>query len=167
MLNEDTVGECLRLERPLYGLVQAARQFWKKAVEVLKGIDFVGGQADPCLMTKTSKEGTVHIIMYVDDFLCVGDLNALNLMERELQESGLVIKVTENLTDYLSCEIKLDEKMESGYLRQPHLIASLKKSFEELVKSKQKYKTPGTPGQGVLRPESDEMKVSSEKQKIF
>ena len=65
VLNEDTAGECLRLERPLYGLVQAARQFWKKAVEVLKGIDFVGGQADPCLMTKTSKEGTVHIIMYV------------------------------------------------------------------------------------------------------
>ena len=122
------------MDASLIGLVQAARQFWKKAVEVLKEIGFVGGQADPCLMTKSSDEGTVHIIMYVDDFLCVGDLSALNLLEKELKESGLVIKVTENLTDYLSCEIKLDEKMESGYLRQPHLIASLKKSFEEMVK---------------------------------
>ena len=68
VLNEETAGECLRLERPLYGLVQAARQFWKKAVGVLKEIGFVGGQADPCLMTKTSDEGTVHVIMYVDDF---------------------------------------------------------------------------------------------------
>ena len=82
VLNEDTVGECLRLERPLYGLVQAAHQFWKKTVEVLKGIGFVGGQTDPCLMTKTSNEGTVHIIMYVDDFLCVGDPDALNLLEK-------------------------------------------------------------------------------------
>ena len=87
--------------------------------------------------------------------------------EKELKESGLVIKVMENLTDYLSCEIKLDEEMKSGYIRQPHLIASLKKSFAELVKSKQKYKTPGTPGQGVLRPETDEMKISAENQKIF
>merc|ERR1712122_72308 len=167
VLNEETAGECLRLERPLYGLVQAARQFWKKAVEVLKSIGFVGGQADPCLMSRTNNDGTVHIIMYVDDFLCVGDWSALTMLEKELKESGLVIKVTENLTDYLSCEIKLNDEMSSGYLRQPHLIISLKKSFGELVKSKQKYKTPGMPGQGVLRPESEEMQISSEKQKIF
>ena len=89
------------------------------------------------------------------------------MLEKELKESGLVIKVMENLTDYLSCEIKLNDEMNSGYLRQPHLIISLKKSFEELVKSKQKYKTPGTPGQGVLRPELEEMKISAEKQSIF
>ena len=68
VLNEETAGECLRLERLLYGLVQAAHQFWKKAVEVLRSIGFVGGQADPCLMTRTNNDGTVHIIMYVDDF---------------------------------------------------------------------------------------------------
>ena len=91
----------------------------------------------------------------------------LIMLEKELKESGLVIKVTENLTDYLSCEIKLNEEMDSGYLSQPHLIISLKKNFGDLVKSKQKYKTPGTPGQGVMRPESEEMKISAEKQSIF
>ena len=43
----------------------------------------------------------------------------------------------------------------------------MKKTFGELVEKKQKYRTPGTPGQGVLRPESEEMKIPSEKQKHF
>ena len=129
VLNEETAGDCLRLERPLYGLVQAECQFWNKAVEVLKNIGFVGGQADPCLMTRTSDEGTVHVIMYVDDFLCVGDLEALTMLEKELKKLGLKIQVTENLTDYLSCEIKLNEEKDSGYLRQPHLVMYFQETF--------------------------------------
>ena len=31
--------------------IQAARQYYKKFIEALRSIDFVGGYADPCLMT--------------------------------------------------------------------------------------------------------------------
>ena len=55
----------------------------------------------------------------------------------------------------------------TGVLRQPHLIKNLRKTFGAMVEKKQKYRTPGTPGQGVLRPESDEMKITTEKQKSF
>jgi len=42
--------ECLLLLKAIYGLVQAARQWHKKLIEVLKKIGFKGGIADPCLM---------------------------------------------------------------------------------------------------------------------
>jgi len=44
--------ECLLLLKALYGLVQGARQWWKKFVGILKHIEFKGGFADPCLMIK-------------------------------------------------------------------------------------------------------------------
>jgi len=45
-------NECLLLLKALYGLVQGARQWWKKFVEILKNNEFKGGFVDPCLMIK-------------------------------------------------------------------------------------------------------------------
>jgi len=42
--------ECLLLLKAIYRLVQAARQWHKKLIDVLKKIGFKGGIADPCLM---------------------------------------------------------------------------------------------------------------------
>ena len=40
---------CTRLGKGLYGLVQAARQWYKKFVSELKQIGFIKGDVDPCL----------------------------------------------------------------------------------------------------------------------
>jgi len=64
--------ECLLLLKALYGLVQGARQWWKKFVEILKRIKFQGGYADPCLMIKRSDDGSVFASIYVDNNFCVG-----------------------------------------------------------------------------------------------
>ena len=42
-------GECIILDKCIYGLVQATRQYNKKAVEILKKVGFTGGNAHPCL----------------------------------------------------------------------------------------------------------------------
>jgi Reverse transcriptase (RNA-dependent DNA polymerase) len=34
-------NECLKLKKTIYGLVQSAREFYKKLIEVLKGVGFV------------------------------------------------------------------------------------------------------------------------------
>jgi hypothetical protein len=47
---EHDKSECLLLFKTIYGLVQSARQFFKKLVSCLKDIGFKGGYADPCLM---------------------------------------------------------------------------------------------------------------------
>ena len=44
--------ECIILDKCIYGLVQATRQYNKKAVEILKKVGFTGGNVDPCLYLK-------------------------------------------------------------------------------------------------------------------
>ena len=81
--------ECLKLNQAIYGLVQAARQFWKKLVKILKTLGFKGGYPDPCLMMKKDHEGIVFIALYVDDCLCIGDNEAIMKLARDLEDSGL------------------------------------------------------------------------------
>lgn len=53
--------EVLLLQHSIYGLVQAARQYYKKFISALKKLNFEGGYPDPCLMTRRSKNGIVFI----------------------------------------------------------------------------------------------------------
>ena len=45
----------------IYGLVQAARQYYKKVVKILKEIGFTGGDVDPCLFCKRSDKVSVSL----------------------------------------------------------------------------------------------------------
>ena len=45
----------------IYGLVQAARLYNRKAIEIMKMIGFTGGNVDLCLNIKQSTKGRVYI----------------------------------------------------------------------------------------------------------
>ena len=62
-------NDCLILQKTIYGLVQAARQYWKKFTTTLKQLKFEGGNADPCLFYRKTENGIVYIGIYVDDYL--------------------------------------------------------------------------------------------------
>jgi Reverse transcriptase (RNA-dependent DNA polymerase) len=53
MEHED--DEVLLLKKLLYGLVQSARQFFKKYSTILKKIGFTQSYAEPCLFEETGK----------------------------------------------------------------------------------------------------------------
>ena len=61
--------DCYQLKKGIYGLCQAARQFWKKFVDTIKkeSFDFQVSPADPCMLFKENELGICIIIMYVDD----------------------------------------------------------------------------------------------------
>ena len=67
--------EVVKLEQTIYGLVQSARQFWKKLRDILKTLGFGGGDIDPCFLYKRTDKG---IGLYVDDLLIIGDSNEIN-----------------------------------------------------------------------------------------
>ena len=46
--------DCIILNKCIYGLVQAACQYYKKAVEILKNSGFVEGSTELCLYVKKS-----------------------------------------------------------------------------------------------------------------
>ena len=70
---EHTSSEVLLLEKSIYGLVQSARQFFKKLVTVLKEIGFVQNIADPCLLWRKTETGYIAMIIHVDDCFIIGN----------------------------------------------------------------------------------------------
>ncbi|CAJ1959428.1 unnamed protein product [Cylindrotheca closterium] len=128
----DMSEDCIELMKTAYGTVQGARQWWKKFVSILKDIGFEGGDADPCLMHWNSEHGIVFIGLYVDDCLCIGKPEALELVEAKLKEKGLTLKTEKTLKDYLSCDVSFNEDRTKAVLRQIHLLKTLEKDFGEM-----------------------------------
>ena len=66
--------DCYQLLKGMYGLCQAARQFWKKFVYTAKkeSFGFQVSPADPFMLFKQNELGICIIIMYVDDMLIIG-----------------------------------------------------------------------------------------------
>ncbi len=89
--------------------------------------------------------GIVMVSVYVDDNFCVGHKLALEELAEDLKKSGLSVKVMEDMTNYLSCNITFLEDGKSVWIGQPHLIPKLEEKFGDMVKGLQTYTTPGTP----------------------
>jgi hypothetical protein len=87
----------------------------------------------------------------VDDSLLVGDRKAIDKAIEDLRKEGFVLKVEDDLTDYLSCEIRLNKKKKTGWIHQPHLIKKLNDKFKDMVKKMPVYKTPGSPHHLIMR----------------
>jgi Reverse transcriptase (RNA-dependent DNA polymerase) len=62
----DSSTQCVKLQKALYGLVQAARNWWKNLKEVMKPIDYIPSAAYPCLFIITSTNKT-FVVIYIDD----------------------------------------------------------------------------------------------------
>ena len=107
------------------------------------------------------------IFLYVDDCLFMGDDKAVRSAIKEIQDSGFNMTVEETLGDYLSCNILFNKDKSKAWLGQPHLIKKLNTKFGEMVKKLQTYKTPGTPGVGVVRPEEVDVVITEEDQTLY
>jgi hypothetical protein len=62
---DQEVLECLLLLKMIYGLVQAARAFYKKYVALLKLCGFTKSPVDPCIMVRRDKLGTVYMALHM------------------------------------------------------------------------------------------------------
>ena len=119
--------DCLILQKAIYGLVQAARQFWKKIVDKMQEGGFKLSEADPCMLYKEDEKGVCIIIIYIDDMLIIGKEEAIDDAIKVLQ-GHFQVKDPTSLEDYLGVQIvqsddgkkvddisKVDEKTQSMY----------------------------------------------------
>ena len=51
--------DCIALVTSTYGIIQASRQYYKKNIEILKKVGFIGSNVDPCLYLKKSAKRVV------------------------------------------------------------------------------------------------------------
>ena len=76
----------------------------EKLTNVLKSIGFAGGDVDPCLLFKKTKNGLVLIGLYVDDLLIIRSDKDIDIVIGDI-EKHFKVKIEGDLRDYLSCEI--------------------------------------------------------------
>ena len=153
--------DCYQLLKGIYGLCQAARQFWKKFVNTVKQEPF-GLQvspADPCMLFKENELGVCIIIMYVDDMLIIGKREQIqdfaSIIKKEFS-----VKIQHNLMDYLGCEFHMNKEKTRGWLGQPSIIKSLEQKFGDRAMKERLSLTPGTPRFTARRLENPEDKVN-------
>jgi len=158
--------ECLRLLKCIYGLVQAARQFYKYWASIMVKLGFRISAADPCLFSRGMAQTIIIICLHVDDGFACGKLQELLKFFKEVKEL-LKLTTEESMGDYLSCEVKFNEDKTRAWLGQPHMIKKIEKVFGEKVSRLREYQTPGTPGFGVVRPKDDSERISSEMQSEY
>ena len=159
---------CARLGKGLYGLVQAARQWYKKFVSELKRIGFITGDVDPCLLYRRDINGLCILIIYVDDCMCLGDNKAVFQAIEDIKKL-FKIKISYELDDYLGCKILRNHS--TTFIHQPHIYDHLKEKFLPIITRPSGqlkiYTTPGTPNYRVLRTQPDDATLSNEQQKIY
>ena len=137
--------DCLILQKAIYGLVQAARQFWKKIVDKMQRGGFQLSEADPWMLYKEDEKGVCIIIIYIDDMLIIGKEEAIDDAIRILQ-GYFQVKDPTSLEDYLGVQIVQSDDGKKAWLGQPTIIKSLEKQFGEKVAKNKITITPGTPG---------------------
>ncbi len=159
---------CTKLTATIYGLVQAARQFWKKFVKTLTDpwkLGFRKSKADPCILVKRDKKmGPMLIYTYVDDLAIFGTPEGRAWMKTEIKRY-FNIKEEGKLTEYTGVKITETEK---GYiLRQDEIIDRMEKNFGYSLKDVKSCESPMKPGYSIKRPQKLEDCISPIDQKKY
>ena len=160
--------DCFQLKKGIYGLCQAARQFWKKFVDTIKKepFGFTVSPADPCMLFKENNLGICIIIMYVDDMLIIGKKEQIQEFATMIQKE-FSVKIQHNLADYLGCEFYMNKEKTRGWLGQPSIIKSLEQKFGERAMKERLSMTPGTPRFTARRLENEEDKVNAKDHETY
>jgi hypothetical protein len=128
----------LILRKTIYGIVQSARNFYEKLINVLKVIGFYGSKSDPCLWTMWDEKVNHMIIIriYVDNCLIIGKDKSIDCLIDELKKHEFNMKVERNVNEYLSCYIEESKDERKPTMIQPHLLTRLIKNFGEEIEGK-------------------------------
>ena len=155
--------DCYQLKKRIYGLCQAAGQFWRKFVDTIKKepFGFTVSPADACMLFKENNLGLCIIIMYVDDMLIIGKKEQIQEFATKIQKE-FSVKIQHNLADYLGCEFHMNKEKTKGWLGQPSIIKSLEQKFSERAMKERLSLTPATPRFTARRLENHEDKVNTE-----
>jgi NAD(P)H-flavin reductase len=117
------------LNKSMYGLVQAARQFFLKFKTVLEKAGFKQSDAEPCLFFKAVEDYYVLLVLHVDDCYVLGKPDSIQQVVRDIEAAGLKIKTEYSTKDYLSCEIKMNKGKSIAWIGQPHQVKKLEDNF--------------------------------------
>jgi Reverse transcriptase (RNA-dependent DNA polymerase) len=156
---------CLKFEKALYGLVQAARQWWKKFKEIMKEIGYTPIPVDPCLFTKSINGKLTFVIIYVDDG---GIFSTTEDIQDVLKALGKTFKVKYlgKLKHFVGCKIIKSADKNKIWIHQPKLLKHFEADFSKYFTT-QEFVTPAGPKTVITRLNEEENKISADEQTIY
>ena len=158
-------GKFLKLEKSTYGLVQAARAWWKKFTSKLKKeLGFQQYENDSCLLKRENSDGRVFLIIYVDDCFFVGDKEAVQKALNDIEEIFKITRST-NVDDFIGC--KIERQGNQILLSQPDLINKMIKQFGNKIDTLREYETPAPTSTHIIRCNSEEEGLTEEEQQEY
>ena len=136
----------LLLKRTLYGLKQAAREFYNVMIKIMKHMEYERTEVDPCLYHKWDENGLSIWFSWVDDLVHMGNKNIVGVGIDKLKKVVLIDDVGD-LKEYVGMKIEINQDENSMKLTQPVTVKSFRDEFEL---PSYEYKIPAAPG-SVLR----------------
>jgi hypothetical protein len=103
----------LKLLRTLYGLAQAAIQFWRECRMAMDGMNLAKNAVDPCLFYLWIDGHLIVILLWVDDFAIFGPDELVPGIKNELQ-SLFNCKDVGEMKEYVGCRVERDR--ENGWI---------------------------------------------------
>ncbi|CAI5457495.1 unnamed protein product, partial [Closterium sp. Yama58-4] len=153
-------GTQWRLQRPVYGLRQAPREWHDTLRTTLAALGFAPSTADPSLFLRTDTSlPPFYILVYVDDLVfATADTAGLAYVKSELQRRHTCTDLGE-LTSYLGLRITRDRARRTITLTQSHMVQQVLQRFGFTYSSPQS--TPLPTGHSLSALPSDESVESS------
>ena len=71
--NPKGTNKVCKLQRSIYGLVQASRSWYIRFDELIKAYSFIQTCSEACIYKKVSGSSVEFLILYVDDILLIGN----------------------------------------------------------------------------------------------
>ncbi|CAI5473499.1 unnamed protein product [Closterium sp. Yama58-4] len=148
-------GTQWRLQRPVYGLRQAPREWHDTLRTTLAALGFAPSTADPSLFLRTDTSlPPFYILVYVDDLVfATANTAALAHVKSELQRRHTCTDLGE-LTSYLGLRITRDRARRTITLTQSHMVQQILQRFRFTYSSPQS--TPLPTGHSLSALPSDE-----------
>jgi len=118
-----------RIVKALYGLKQAARSWHKKLDSMLEAAGFTPCSADLCLYKGERNGKTVHILIYVDDRLIVGETDAAAVSAKTAIMTAFKAREMGEPTFFLGLHIERDAASGTIKVGQRQYVHTLLERF--------------------------------------
>jgi Reverse transcriptase (RNA-dependent DNA polymerase) len=124
----------LKMQRTIYGSVQAARAFWIELQQAFKAMGYSRREADPCLYFKWDEQGELCMwLTWIDDCVVIGKVGAVAKESAKLM-SLFKCKDIGPMEEYAGSKVEINGgKMK---FKQPVLLQSFVDEFGVDAKSK-------------------------------
>jgi transposase InsO family protein len=123
-------GTACHLQRALYGLKQAPRVWHKRLSEQLDSMQFQPSQADAGLFTKESPQGSIFLLVYVDDILiAAATIDSISTVKQEIA-AAFEARDLGDATHFLGMTIARDRPKRTLKLSQLQMTEKLLETYQ-------------------------------------